>query len=72
LQELFMLGADRGAYSEDDVRVLAGALIGWAYSWTAELAATTSASSQTVTTAVSRLSTAAAATGTGRTPAVFA
>jgi len=37
LQELFTLGADRGAYSEDDVRELARALTGWTYSWTAEL-----------------------------------
>jgi hypothetical protein len=37
LQELFTLGADRGAYTEDDVRELARALTGWTYSWTAEL-----------------------------------
>jgi hypothetical protein len=37
LQELFTLGADRGAYSEDDVRELARALTGWTSSWSAEL-----------------------------------
>jgi hypothetical protein len=37
LQELFTLGADRGAYTEDDVRELARALTGWTSSWTAEL-----------------------------------
>lgn len=33
LQELFTLGADRGAYSEDDVRELARALTGFDYDW---------------------------------------
>jgi hypothetical protein len=37
LMELFTLGADRGAYSEDDVRELARSLTGWANSWSAEL-----------------------------------
>jgi len=31
--ELFTLGADRGAYSEDDVREAARALTGWTYDW---------------------------------------
>ncbi|MEA2310531.1 MAG: hypothetical protein QOE28_499, partial [Solirubrobacteraceae bacterium] len=34
LQELFTLGADRGAYSETDVRELARALTGWRADWT--------------------------------------
>ena len=33
LMELFTLGADRGAYTEDDVRELARALTGWANDW---------------------------------------
>ena len=33
LMELFTLGADRGAYSEDDVRELARALTGWDSDW---------------------------------------
>ena len=33
LMELFTLGADRGAYSEDDVRELARALTGWRADW---------------------------------------
>ena len=33
LQELFCLGADRGAYSEDDVREMARALTGWRATW---------------------------------------
>jgi uncharacterized protein (DUF1800 family) len=35
--ELFTLGADRGAYTEDDVRELARALTGWDNDWSAEL-----------------------------------
>jgi len=37
LMELFTLGADRGAYTEADVRELARALTGWTNSYTAEL-----------------------------------
>ena len=37
LMELFTLGADRGAYSEDDVRELARSLTGWDYDWSDEL-----------------------------------
>ena len=37
LMELFTLGADRGAYSEDDVRELTRALTGWRNDWSAEL-----------------------------------
>jgi len=37
LMELFTLGADRGAYSEQDVRELARALTGWDSDWSAEL-----------------------------------
>jgi hypothetical protein len=37
LMELFTLGADRGAYSEDDVRELARSLTGWDSDWSAEL-----------------------------------
>jgi uncharacterized protein (DUF1800 family) len=37
VMELFTLGADRGAYTEDDVRELARALTGWDYDWTPEL-----------------------------------
>ena len=37
LMELFTLGADRGAYTEDDVRELARSLTGWRNSWSAEL-----------------------------------
>ena len=37
LMELFTLGADRGAYTEDDVRELARALTGWRSDWSAEL-----------------------------------
>jgi hypothetical protein len=33
MMELFSLGADRGAYSEDDVRENARALTGWRYDW---------------------------------------
>ena len=34
MMELFSLGADRGAYSEDDVREMARALTGWTAEWT--------------------------------------
>lgn len=37
LMELFTLGADREAYSEQDVRELARCLTGWRNSWSAEL-----------------------------------
>jgi len=34
MMELFSLGADRGAYGEDDVREMARALSGWTADWT--------------------------------------
>jgi hypothetical protein len=37
MMELFSLGADRGAYSEDDIREQARALTGWTYEWSSEL-----------------------------------
>jgi uncharacterized protein (DUF1800 family) len=37
MMELFSLGADRGAYSEQDVREMARALTGWRSDWSAEL-----------------------------------
>jgi Protein of unknown function (DUF1800) len=37
LMELFTLGADRGAYTETDVRELARALTGWRNDWSSEL-----------------------------------
>jgi uncharacterized protein (DUF1800 family) len=37
MMELFSLGADRGAYTEDDVREMARALTGWTADWSAEL-----------------------------------
>jgi len=37
LMELFTLGADRGAYTEIDVRELARSLTGWTNDWSAEL-----------------------------------
>ena len=37
VMELFTLGADRGAYSEQDVRELARALTGFDFDWSAEL-----------------------------------
>jgi hypothetical protein len=36
MMELFSLGADRGAYTETDVREMARALTGWRCSWSAE------------------------------------
>ena len=36
MMELFSLGADRGAYSEDDVREQARALTGWRADWSGE------------------------------------
>jgi Protein of unknown function (DUF1800) len=33
VQELFTLGADRGAYTEEDVRELARCFTGWRYTW---------------------------------------
>ncbi|MGZ5319850.1 MAG: DUF1800 domain-containing protein [Solirubrobacterales bacterium] len=39
LMELFTLGADRGAYTEDDIREAARALTGWRNSWSPELGA---------------------------------
>jgi hypothetical protein len=37
MMELFSLGADRGAYTEDDIREQARALTGWTYEWSPEL-----------------------------------
>jgi Protein of unknown function (DUF1800) len=39
MMELFSLGADRGAYTEDDIREQARALTGWRYDWSSELGA---------------------------------
>ena len=39
LMELFTLGADRGAYTEDDIREAARALTGWRYDWDENLGA---------------------------------
>ncbi|HEY6731288.1 MAG TPA: DUF1800 domain-containing protein [Solirubrobacterales bacterium] len=39
MMELFSLGADRGAYSEDDIREAARALTGWRSDWSSELGA---------------------------------
>ena len=39
MMELFSLGADRGAYSEDDIRERARSLTGWRYDWSSELGA---------------------------------
>jgi hypothetical protein len=36
MMELFSLGADRGAYTEEDVRQMARALTGWTAEWSAE------------------------------------
>jgi Protein of unknown function (DUF1800) len=37
MMELFSLGADRGAYTEDDVREMARTLTGWRNEWSEEL-----------------------------------
>jgi len=37
MMELFSLGADRGAYTEDDVREMARALTGWRSDWSQQL-----------------------------------
>lgn len=37
MMELFSLGADRGAYTEDDVREMARALTGWTSEWSSQL-----------------------------------
>ncbi len=39
MMELFSLGADRGAYTEDDIREQARALTGWRNDWSNELGA---------------------------------
>jgi Protein of unknown function (DUF1800) len=39
MMELFTLGADRGAYTENDIREAARALTGWRNSWSNELGA---------------------------------
>ena len=39
MMELFSLGADRGAYTEEDIREQARALTGWRYDWSNELGA---------------------------------
>jgi uncharacterized protein (DUF1800 family) len=37
MMELFSLGADRDAYTEEDIREQARALTGWTYEWSADL-----------------------------------
>jgi uncharacterized protein DUF1800 len=37
MMELFSLGADRGAYTEDDIREQARALTGWTYDWSSSV-----------------------------------
>ena len=69
VQELFTLGADRGAYTETDVRELARCFTGFDYDWSAELGRTTSATSRPATTTPTRPSTGRPATGPGRTAA---
>ncbi|HEY3434072.1 MAG TPA: DUF1800 family protein, partial [Solirubrobacterales bacterium] len=39
MMELFSLGADRGAYTEDDIREAARALTGWRNDWSSEFGA---------------------------------
>jgi len=39
MMELFTLGADRGAYTEDDIREAARALTGWQYEWVEDVGA---------------------------------
>ena len=39
MMELFTLGADRGAYTEDDIREQARSLTGWRNDWSGELGA---------------------------------
>ena len=39
MMELFSLGADRGAYTEEDIREAARALTGWRNDWSSELGA---------------------------------
>ena len=39
MMELFSLGADRGAYTEDDIREQARSLTGWCNDWSSELGA---------------------------------
>ena len=66
MMELFSLGADRGAYTEDDVREMARALTGWRGDWSRRAAATTtSASTPPATTPATRPSSARPATATG-------
>ena len=50
MMELFSLGADRGAYTEDDVREMARALTGWTAEWSESAACTTSDSNPPATT----------------------
>ena len=69
LMELFTLGADRGAYTETDVRELARALTGWRADWSTPRGCTTSASTPRAGTAAPRPCSAARAPSPGRTPA---
>ena len=73
MMELFTLGADRGAYTETDIREQARALTGWRADWSDELGAHNfrfdPAAHDTGTKTDLRP---AAATGAGRTPAASA
>ena len=70
LMELFTLGADRGAYTENDVRELARALTGWRADWSRRLGFHNFRfDTRTARTPATRRCSARPATSTGRTPA---
>src|SRR4051794_28883138 len=66
VMELFTLGADRGAYTEQDVRQLALALTGWRADWVDGTGWTNFRYDDTGTTTRRRPSSASPATSTGR------
>ena len=69
MMELFSLGADRGAYTEDDIREQARALTGWRNDWSSELGAHNFRFDPNRHDAGTRPSSARPATGAGKTPA---
>ena len=70
MMELFSLGADRGAYSEDDIREAARALTGWRNDWSERARRPQlPLRPQTLRRQHRRRSSARPATGAGKTPA---
>ena len=67
MMELFSLGADRGAYTEEDVREMGRALTGWQAEWSPKEGCATFTTTPPSTTKARRPCSGRRETGTGKT-----